>query len=77
MIRFKVTAGQLEDLVQTNHIVHGLNRPLLAQIAANPKPFYHQKVAIATGTKQIEGQNGYIKFIFDFDEDEKKPLRAG
>lgn len=71
---FQVTAGQLEELVQTNHIVHGLNRPLLAQIAANPKPFYLQKVAIAVGTKSIEGQNGYIKFIFDFDEDEKKPL---
>jgi uncharacterized protein (DUF342 family) len=71
---FNVTTGQLEDLIQTNHIVHGLNRPLLAQIAANPKPFYHQKVAIATGTKPEEGQNGYIKFIFDFDEDDKKPL---
>ncbi|SDM98506.1 hypothetical protein SAMN04487897_101712 [Paenibacillus sp. yr247] len=71
---FKVTAGQLEDIIQTNRIVHGLNRPLLAQIAANPQPFYHQKVMIASGTKPEEGQNGYIKFIFDFDEEDKKPL---
>ncbi|MGO4274242.1 DUF342 domain-containing protein, partial [Paenibacillus sp. TAF58] len=27
---FKVTAGQLEEFAQTNHIVNGLNRSLLA-----------------------------------------------
>ncbi|GFZ84048.1 polymerase [Paenibacillus marchantiophytorum] len=71
---FKVTIGELEDLIQKNHIVHGLNIPLLAQIAADPKSFYHQKVVIATGTKPVDGQNGSIKYIFVFDEDEKKPL---
>lgn len=71
---FKVTVGQLEDLAKANHIVHGLNLPILAQIAADPKPFFHQKIAIANGTQSIVGQNGYIKFIFEFDEDEKKPL---
>lgn len=71
---FTVTAGQLEDLAKTNHIIYGLNLPLLAQIAADPKSFFHQKIAIASGTQSVAGQNGYIKFIFDLDEDDKKPL---
>lgn len=71
---FKVTAAQLEDLAQKQHIVHGLNQALLAQIAANPRPFYQQKVIIAAGTKPEPGVNGSIRYIFNFDEDDKKPL---
>ncbi|MDD9270312.1 DUF342 domain-containing protein [Paenibacillus sp. GCM10023248] len=71
---FHVTAAQLEELAQKHHIIHGLNQALLAQIAANPKPFYHQKVVIADGTKPVPGVNGYIKYIFDFDDEDKKPL---
>ncbi|MBP1961083.1 DUF342 domain-containing protein [Paenibacillus aceris] len=71
---FKITAAQLEELAQKNRIVHGLNRQLLAQIAANPKSFYHQKLLIAEGTKAEPGVNGYITYIFDFDENDKKPL---
>ncbi|OPH61956.1 polymerase [Paenibacillus ferrarius] len=71
---FKLTVGQLEDLIQKNRIVYGLDKQLIAQIAADPKPFYHQKVVIAAGTKPQEGQNGAIKYIFAFDQDEKKPL---
>lgn len=68
-----VTTAQLEELAQKNRIMHGLNRPLLAQIAADPKSFYQQKLAIAAGTKAVLGANGYISYIFDFDENDKKP----
>ncbi|MFD0698358.1 DUF342 domain-containing protein [Paenibacillus sp. GCM10027628] len=71
---FSVTVGQLEELITANHIVHGLNRTLLSQISTNPKSFFHQKVVIASGTKPQEGQNGYIKYIYDFDNEDKKPL---
>ncbi|WNR46670.1 FapA family protein [Paenibacillus roseipurpureus] len=71
---FKVTAGQLADLVQKNHIQHGLNHVLIAEIAANPKSFYLKKTLIASGTKPVEGQNGFIKLTFDFDDNDKKPL---
>ncbi|WP_236287138.1 DUF342 domain-containing protein [Paenibacillus allorhizoplanae] len=71
---FKVSIGQLLDLVQKNRIIHGVNQVVLAEIAANPKSFSLKKTLIATGTKQVDGQNGYIKLSFDFDDNEKKPL---
>ncbi|MCY9659058.1 FapA family protein [Paenibacillus chondroitinus] len=70
---FKVTAAELEELAQKNRIIHGLNRQLLAQIAANSKSFYQQKVVIAVGTKAEQGANGYISYTFDLDENDKKP----
>ncbi|BFT73047.1 DUF342 domain-containing protein [Paenibacillus sp. P36] len=70
---FKVTAAELEELAQKNRIIHGLNRQLLAQIAANSKSFYQQKVVIAVGTKAEPGANGYISYTFDLDENDKKP----
>ncbi|NEW05572.1 DUF342 domain-containing protein [Paenibacillus sp. SYP-B3998] len=71
---FKVTINQLEDLLSAAHIVHGIDRTQLIQISADPKLFYNQKVVIAKGIKSVEGQNGSIKFIYDFDNNEKKPL---
>ncbi|OCT13791.1 polymerase [Paenibacillus pectinilyticus] len=71
---FKVTIGQLMDLVQRNRIIHGLNQVELAAISANPKAYILKKTLIATGTKPVEGQNGYIKLTFDFDDNDKKPL---
>ncbi|MEW9697695.1 DUF342 domain-containing protein [Paenibacillus sp. SI8] len=71
---FRVTVEELEKVLSTNRIVHGINDSQLALIAKDPKPFFLQKIVIATGTKPVEGQNGYVKFVYDFDHDEKKPL---
>ncbi|MBP1991311.1 DUF342 domain-containing protein [Paenibacillus eucommiae] len=71
---FKVTMAQLEDLLAAHYISYGIDHVQLANIAANPKPFSFQKVVIAKGDKPKEGQNGTIKYIYDLDHAEKKPL---
>lgn len=71
---FKVSIGQLMDLIQKNRIIHGVNQFELASIAENPKPYLLKKTLIASGTKPVEGQNGSIKLSFDFDDNDKKPL---
>lgn len=71
---FKVSLDQLEDHVRANFIVHGVDHGQLEQIAKDPKIFLFQKIAIAQGDKPVEGNHGYIKYIYDLDNDEKRPL---
>ncbi len=71
---FSVTLDELEELMKSNHIVHGVDRGQLAQIVQNPKQFLYQKIAVAHGEKPINGKNGRIKYVFDLDNEEKKPL---
>jgi uncharacterized protein (DUF342 family) len=70
---FTVSLSELEELVKSHFIVNGLDQQLLAQIANNPKPYFFQKVEIARGQRAVEGKNGTIKYIFDLDNEEKKP----
>src|SRR5258708_5732566 len=72
--RFTVSLDELEDLVRANFIVHGVNHAQLAQIGKDPKAFLFQKIVIANGDKPIEGNHGYINYIYDLDNEEKKPL---
>jgi uncharacterized protein len=71
---FSVTMEQLEDLLTANQIVYGVDRTQLALIAQDPTPFLYQKIMIAYGDKPIDGQNGYVNYVFDLDNEEKKPL---
>jgi uncharacterized protein (DUF342 family) len=71
---FTVTVNQLEDLVLANFISHGVDRAQLVKIANNPKVYMSQKVVIAKGTKSIDGQNGYITYVYDLEGEDKKPL---
>jgi uncharacterized protein (DUF342 family) len=71
---FTVSLEELEDLVRANFIVHGVDHAQLVQISKDPKSFLFQKIVIANGDRAIEGNHGYIKYIYDLDNDEKKPL---
>ncbi|UJF35368.1 DUF342 domain-containing protein [Paenibacillus hexagrammi] len=71
---FTVSLKQLEELISAHHIVHGLDQAQLVQIATNLKSFNSQKIVIAKGTKPIDGDNGYIQYIYNLDKEEKKPL---
>jgi uncharacterized protein (DUF342 family) len=70
---FAVTLEELEGLLKANHIVHGIDRTQLGLIVSDPKAFMFQKVAIAHGTKAIDGQNGYTKYTYDLDNEDKTP----
>lgn len=71
---FKCSASQLEDAVKNQHIIHGVHHEILARIAANPVAYMLEKTVIATGTKPIDGKDGYIEYMYELDGNEKRPL---
>jgi uncharacterized protein (DUF342 family) len=71
---FTVELSQLEELLIAQNVVHGVDRSKLAEIAANPRAFLYSKTVIASGDKPVDGQNGYIKYLFDLDNNQKRPL---
>jgi uncharacterized protein (DUF342 family) len=71
---FSVRIGELEELLRSHFIMHGIDRKQLVQIASDPKPYFFQKVTIARGTSAIDGLNGSIKYIYDLDYEDKRPL---
>jgi uncharacterized protein len=71
---FSVTMGQLEGLLKSHSIIYGIDQGQLALIAADPKPYFFQKITIARGKRPIDGENGLIKYIYDLDNEEKRPL---
>ncbi|TDF98202.1 DUF342 domain-containing protein [Paenibacillus piri] len=65
---------QLEELLKTYYIVHGIDRGKLAEIVKNPKAVFASKTLIATGTPPINGQDGSILLQFDYNDGSKKPV---
>jgi uncharacterized protein (DUF342 family) len=72
--KIRLTIEQLEEFAATQRIVHGLKSNVLKMVADNPKAFFSQELLIAEGTAPVEGENGYIKTLFDLDNSEIKPL---
>jgi uncharacterized protein (DUF342 family) len=68
--------GQLEEVLKTYQITHGIDRNKLNDIVRNPKAFFLTKTLIAVGTPSITGTDGYIKFFHDLSTDTKKPVES-
>ncbi|MCR8630786.1 DUF342 domain-containing protein [Paenibacillus radicis (ex Xue et al. 2023)] len=64
---------QLEEVLKSYQIIHGINRSKLNDIIRNPKEIFLTKTLIATGTPPKNGQDGYISYQFDLGNDSKKP----
>jgi len=71
---FKVTLNELEDFLKRNYINYGVHDDILADIAANTANYLLSKTIIAEGDKPIDGDDGYIKYVFDLNQGTKKPL---
>ncbi|MFC5448366.1 DUF342 domain-containing protein [Paenibacillus aestuarii] len=69
-----LSIGQLEEQLKAHQIIHGLNLPMIAQVAASPKSYVGQKLEIAKGTVPQQGQDGYIQYMYDLENEDKKPL---
>jgi uncharacterized protein (DUF342 family) len=68
------TMEQLEEVLKTYQITYGIDHSKLHEIIRNPKQVYLNKTIIATGKAPINGEDGYIRHQFDFDNDSKKPI---
>ncbi|WP_079910244.1 DUF342 domain-containing protein [Paenibacillus sp. 32352] len=69
----EVTLTQLEELLHSYHIVHGIDLDMLTSIARNPKAYFQSKTLVASGTSPIPGKDGYIKLAYEVASDAKKP----
>lgn len=69
-----LNAAELEQFAASNGIVFGLDKAKLQQIAADPKSHFLVNNVIASGTKPLDGENGYIRYLFDLEDTQKKPL---
>ncbi|MED4602708.1 FapA family protein [Paenibacillus validus] len=72
--KFAVTKEQLDELIKSHHIVHGIDEDKLLAIVRDPKSFFFTKTAIATGQPPAHGQDGQIRLLFDLDGQSKRPL---
>jgi uncharacterized protein (DUF342 family) len=71
---FKCSKEQLEAVLKVNFIIYGVHQDLLYKIANNPKEYLLSKTIIATGDTPVEGENGYIKFLYELNHTGKKPM---
>lgn len=71
---FKCTRNQLEAVLKANLIVYGIHEDVLSNIVNNFKPYLPAKTIIATGDTPIEGEKGYIKFVYESKRVGKKPM---
>jgi uncharacterized protein (DUF342 family) len=71
---FKCTKAQLEAVLKANFIIYGVHQELLSNIANNPKEFLLSKTIIASGETPIDGENGYINYLYELDNNNKKPM---
>ncbi|ULL17313.1 DUF342 domain-containing protein [Paenibacillus sp. H1-7] len=68
------SAAQLEEVVASYHISHGMDRDVLQAIAREPKAYFLSKTVIAYGTPPVPGQDGYVKLLHDISDDSRKPM---
>jgi uncharacterized protein (DUF342 family) len=71
---FKCTKAQLEAVLKTNFIIYGVHQDVLSKIANNPREYILSKTIIATGDTPIEGESGYINYLYELKRNGKKPM---
>ncbi len=69
----KCTVHQLEEFLKSNRVVYGIKHDVLTQLAAKPQDFLYDKTLIAAGDPPKNGEDGYIKFLFERPAEAKKP----
>jgi uncharacterized protein (DUF342 family) len=71
---FKCTRNQLEAVLKANLIVYGIHQDILSNIVNNFRKYLPLKTIIATGDAPVEGDMGYIKFLYELKRVGKKPM---
>ncbi|WP_036746152.1 DUF342 domain-containing protein [Paenibacillus sp. UNC451MF] len=69
-----VSLTQLEELLNSYKIVHGIDLDMLSAIARNPKAYFQAKTLVASGTSPVAGKDGYIKLTYEVANETKKPV---
>jgi len=75
---FECSPEALERFVKSNGVVYGLQYDVIHKIAKDPKAYFYNQTLIASGDPPQQGEDGYILFAFDLDDDEQgqRPVEA-
>lgn len=68
------TLDQLEALLKSNGVVHGILYDKCASIAKNPQQFFYDKTIVAVGDQPKLGEDGKIEYFFQKDADSRTPM---
>ncbi|MEK8130205.1 FapA family protein [Paenibacillus filicis] len=71
--KFAATLEQLQELIRSYHVVHGVDQAILLEIVKDPSSFFYAKTAIATGQAPNHGADGQIRMLYDLSGHAKKP----
>lgn len=63
----------LKRILEVNNVTYGINNDLLEKICASPESYRNLEVVIATGKAPINGEDAYINWAINKNE-EKKPI---
>ncbi|MCU6795360.1 FapA family protein [Paenibacillus sp. WQ 127069] len=72
--KLSFSMAQLEEVLESYKITHGVNRSKLSEIVRAPQSFFLSKTLIATGTAPVKGVDGSINFLYDLSNDAKRPV---
>jgi uncharacterized protein len=61
-------------VLKTNFIIYGIHHDVLSNIANNPSAYIHSKTIIASGDSPVEGESGYINYLYELNQNGKKPM---
>ncbi|MDQ6419231.1 FapA family protein [Paenibacillus sp. LHD-117] len=70
---FSCSADELELFVRSKGVVHSLRSDVLDQISRNPLAYCREQTLFAQGLNPSPGRDGMIRFVFDMDNDERRP----
>lgn len=73
---FACTVSEMEQYIRSKGVVHGLRSDVLEQICKNPIAFCKEQTNIAQTDNPPAGRDGYVRFVFDMEDDELKPAEG-
>ncbi|WP_308639270.1 DUF342 domain-containing protein [Paenibacillus silvisoli] len=72
--KFSCTQAQLEEFIKSHGIKTGIRQDVLRLIAMNPSAHFYSQNVIAQGEPPVSGQDGYIRYSYDMNEGEYRPV---
>lgn len=69
---FHCTPAELEEFLKSHGVRYGIHHDILADIAKETRKFVYNQVTVASGVKPKDGEDGYIRYLFNT-ESGKKP----
>lgn len=70
---FQCTLEELTDFMKSHGIEYGIKYDVLSELVKKPSLFYYEKTVIAIGNKPKDGENGYVKHLYELDQQQKAP----